>query len=137
MKKFQISLLAILFMYFCISLSSIGLSQDQPVLEVMDSAICLNVENRACVDPKEEFSASVDRLYCFTRIAGAPADTEVTHVWYYGDIERFRITLPVRSSSYRTYSSKRIQAYETGGWRVEILDSDGTLLKKIPFSIVQ
>lgn len=137
MKKLQLDLLAILFMFFCTSLLPNGLSQDQPRLEVIDSAICTNVENHDCLDPKEEFSATVDRLYCFTRITGGQGDTDVVHVWYYGDIERARVTLAVRSSSYRTYSSKRIQAHEIGQWRVEVLDSKGTLLKKIPFSIVQ
>ena len=136
MTKLKISLLMILCTVFCISLLPNGLGQDQSALEVVDSAICSNVENRACVDPKGEFSSGVDRLYCFTRISGAKGDTEVTHVWYFGDIERARVTLAVRSSSYRTYSSKRIQPHEIGPWRVEVLDSAGTLLKRIPFSIV-
>lgn len=137
MTKLKTSLLTILCMVFCMSLLPNGLGQEQPALEVVDSAICTNVEDRACVGPKEEFSSGVERLYCFTRITGAQGDTEVTHVWYFGDIERARVTLAVRSSSYRTYSSKRIQPHEIGPWRVEVLASDGTLLKKIPFSIVQ
>ncbi|MBN2242597.1 MAG: DUF2914 domain-containing protein [Acidobacteria bacterium] len=105
-------------------------------MEVADSAICASVEERACVDPKEEFSAGVEKLYCFTRINGAAVDSEITHVWYYGDIERARISLAVRSASYRTFSSKRIQAHEVGRWRVEVLGPDGAVLKTIPFSIV-
>jgi hypothetical protein len=77
----------------------------------------------------------IERLYCFTRITGATDDTQVTHVWYYGDVERARITLDVRSSSYRTHSSKKIQAFETGKWRVDILDAAGNVLKSVPFSI--
>ena len=134
--KLKISLLTILCMVFCLSLLPNAAAQDPPALEVADSAICTNVDNRACVDPREEFSSGVDRLYCFTRITGAQEDTEITHVWYFGDIERARVTLAVRTSNYRTYSSKRIQAHETGPWRVEVLASNGTLLKKIPFSIV-
>ena len=107
------------------------------MLEVVDSAICAGVEDLACVDPSEEFSGGVDKLYCFTRITGAKDDTEVTHVWYYGDIERARITLAVLSPSYRTYSSKRIQIYEIGPWRVDVLGPDGTVLKTISFTIVE
>jgi hypothetical protein len=135
MKTFPISLLVIL--HLCIFCLPIAVGQDQPALEVTDSAICRDVENLECVDPKEEFSANVGRLYCFTRIAGAQVNTEVTHVWYYGDSERARIALAVRSTNYRTYSSKRIQPHETGQWRVEVLDSNGTVLKTIPFSVVQ
>jgi hypothetical protein len=136
MKNLRISFAAILCALFCSSLLQNGMAQDAAALEVADSAICAGVEDRACVDPKEEFSAGVEKLYCFTRINGAQGDVEITHVWYYGDIERAHISLAVRSASYRTYSSKRIQAHETGKWRVEVLGPDGTVLKTIPFSIV-
>ena len=137
MKKVQISFFAVLCMLFSLSLLQNSLGQDAAALEVADPAVCTSVVDRACVDPKEEFSAAVEKLYCFTRITGAQEDTEVTHVWYFGDIERARITLAVRSSSYRTYSSKRIQTHETGPWRVEVLGPDGTVLKTISFSVVQ
>jgi hypothetical protein len=137
MKKSRISLSVILCMIFVFCLIQPGFGQGAPALEVADAAICQNIENRACVDAKEEFPANVDKLYCLTRINGAAEDTEVTHVWYYGDTERFRISLPVRSISWRTYSSKTIQSHETGKWRVEVLGPGDKLLKTISFSIVQ
>ncbi len=137
MKTFRKSIVTIACLLFSVLIVQKGLSQDAAALEVVDPAVCTSVENRACVDPKEEFSVSVDRLYCFTRITGAREDTEVTHVWYYGNIERARIPLSVRSASYRTNSSKRIQAHEAGQWRVEVLGPDGSVLKTISFSIVQ
>ena len=137
MKKVRISFFAILCMLFSLSLLQNSLGQDAAALEVADPAVCTSVVDRACVDPKEEFSAAVEQLYCLTRITGAQEDIEVTHVWYFGDIERARISLAVRSSSYRTYSSKRIQAHEAGQWRVEVLGPDGSVLKTISFSIVQ
>ena len=137
MKKSRIQFCAVLCVVFVFSFLQTGFSQGAPAPGVADSAICANIENRACVDPKEEFSTSVDKLYCLTRITGAGEDTEVTHVWYYGDVERFRIKLPVRSNSWRTFSNKRIQPHETGKWRVEVLGPGDALLKTISFSIVQ
>ena len=137
MKTFRKSLFTMVCLLFSLFIVQSGLGQDAPALEVMDPAVCTSVENRACVDPKEEFSAGVERLYCFTRITGAGEDTEVTHVWYYGNIERARVPLSVRSASYRTYSSKKIQAHEIGQWRVEVLGPDGSVLKTISFSVVQ
>ena len=137
MKIVRISFLAVLCMLFCLSLSQSGLGQDAAALEVVDSAICAGIEDRACVDPSEEFSAGVDKLYCFTRINGAQGDVEITHVWYFGDIERARVSLAVRSSSYRTYSSKRIQIYELGPWHVDVLGPDGKVLKTISFTMVE
>ena len=137
MKTSQISLIMVLCVVFSIFLVQTGFSQEASALDVVDPAICQSVENRACVDPKTEFSADVERLYCLTRITGAAEDTEVTHVWYYGNIERARIPLAVRSISYRTYSSKKIQAHEIGDWHVDVLDSAGSLIKSVPFKIVQ
>lgn len=137
MKKVRISFWAVLCMLFCLSLSQSVPGQDAAALEVVDSAICAGVENLACVDPSEEFSGGVEKLYCFTRIKGAQGDVEITHVWYFGDIERARISLAVRSASYRTYSSKRIQIYELGPWHVDVLGPDGTVLKTISFTIVE
>ncbi len=137
MKTLRISFMAILCMFFGISPAQNLFCQDDSSLEVMEAAICLNVENRACVDPKEEFSTADETLYCFTRVTGAKGDIEVTHVWYYGDVERARISLSVRSSSWRTFSSKRIQAHETGKWRVEVLGPGDVLLKTIAFTVVQ
>ena len=137
MKKFRFSFMAILCMFISVSLAQNLFCQEGSSLEIMDDAICLSVENRACVDPKDEFSTSDENLFCFTRVTGAKGDIEVTHVWYYGDVERARISLSVRASSWRTFSSKRIQAHETGKWRVEVLGPDGTLLKSIPFTVVQ
>jgi hypothetical protein len=83
------------------------------------------------------FSVSVGKLYCFTKIVGAAEETEVTHVWYFGDQERARVTLPVRAATWRTYSSKMIQAHEIGTWQVEILDANGNSLQTVDFEIVQ
>ena len=104
-------------------------------IEVASAAICKNVVNREAVDIGTRFPNSVPRLYCFTRIVGADQPTEIVHVWNYGDVERARISLKVKSSNWRTYSSKAIQANETGAWRVDVLDAAGNLLKTINFEI--
>lgn len=137
MKQFGIGFVAMASLCISLLLVQAGFSQEAAGLEVMNPAICKNVENLTCVDPQNEFSMPIDKLYCFTRISGAKEDTEITHVWYYGDVERFRISLNVRSSSWRTYSSKTIQAHETGKWHVDVLDSAGTVLKTVPFTVVQ
>jgi hypothetical protein len=43
--------------------------------------------------------------------------------------------LPVRSSNWRTWSSKTVLPQWVGQWQVEVLDRDGTLLKTIAFSL--
>ena len=136
MKRFFSGRLVILCLLAGVFLVPSGFGQQAALLEVKDPAICTNVESRACVDPKEEFSLPVDRLYCFTRITGAAGETEIAHVWYYGDVERARIPLAVRTASFRTYSYKTIQPHETGKWHVDVVDSSGKVLKTIPFEMV-
>lgn len=105
-------------------------------IEVAEAVITTNIVDRVPVDALESYSATVGQLYCFTRIVGAEADTSVTHVWYYGDQEMARVTLPVRSSYWRTWSSKNILPEWTGAWRVEILDEDGALIETAAFTLI-
>ncbi len=79
-------------------------------------------------------SSSVKSLYCFTRMTAPPGtDTTITHVWYNGDEKVGEYVLPVKGEKWRTYSKKNIQKGWSGEWRVEVLDSDGNLMKTIKF----
>ena len=102
-------------------------------LRVADGAITSAIVNQMPVDRIESFRADFGKLYCFTRISGAQGDTEVTHVWYYQDDELARVTLPVRSSDWRTYSSKRFLPQWAGQWRVVVLDGEQNEIATIPF----
>lgn len=106
-------------------------------LQVESAVICEQVVDREPVDVGSSFSATIGKLYFYNKIVGAEGNTHVTHVWYYGDTERARLTLSVRASNWRTYSSKRIQAQETGAWRAEVLDADGNTLATARFEVVK
>lgn len=106
-------------------------------MEVVNSAICEKIVNREVVNEGRSFSASVGKLYCFSKIANIENYTEVVHAWYYGNTERARVTLNVNPPAWRTYSSKIIQAHEIGSWRVEILDASGNLLETVHFEVTQ
>ena len=104
-------------------------------LRVLDRTICLNISDLKCLGRDTQFPPDVGKLYCLTRIVGAPGPTSVTHVWYFGDRERLRVHLAVKSANWRTYSSKNIRPREIGVWRVEILDPEGKRLAVCKFSI--
>ena len=106
-------------------------------LQVESAVICEQVVDREPVDVGSSFSASVGKLYFHTKIVGAEGNTQVSHVWYYGDTERARVTLSVRANTWRTYSSKRIQAHEIGAWRAEVLDAEGNTLATARFEVVR
>lgn len=111
-------------------------AQGQGTVKVIEGAICKNVVDRVPVEPGNVFSASVAKLYCFTEIAATEHPTEVTHVWYFGDVERATVTLPIKSLNWRTYSSKTIQSHEIGPWRVEVRGPDGSLIETLRFKVV-
>ena len=106
-------------------------------VQVENSTICEDVVNREVVSEGASFSASVGKLYCFSKIANIDSNTSVVHAWYYGSEERARVSLNVNPPAWRTYSSKIIQAHEIGVWRVEILDQDGNLLETVRFQVTQ
>ncbi|MDX2479548.1 MAG: DUF2914 domain-containing protein [Desulfuromusa sp.] len=102
-------------------------------LSVADGTITSAIENQMPVDRIESYRADFGKLYCFTQIVGAQEDTVVTHVWYYQDSELARVTLPVRSSNWRTYSSKRFLPQWAGKWVVVVLDEEQNEIATIPF----
>ena len=104
-------------------------------LKVVDGTITSAIEDQMPIDKIESYRADFGKLYCFTRIVGAQGDTEVTHVWYFQDNELARVTLPVRSSDWRTYSSKRFLPQWAGEWSVVVLDGEQNEIATIPFRL--
>ena len=133
---FSFSKVVVVLISVCLFIPTVE-AQMQDKIEVADAAICKDVVDREAVDVGTRFPNSVQRLYCYTKIVGADQPTEIVHVWNYGDVERARITLSVKSSNWRTFSSKVIQAHEIGAWHVDVLDTAGNLLKTINFEVTQ
>ena len=130
--KRQPHLLIVLVALMAISLSPAVTCKAQ---EVAYSAICRNVIDRQPIGGGDSFEASVGQLWCFTKIVGAESPMEITHIWYFGDTIRARVDLAVRSISWRTYSSKKIQAYEIGDWHVDVVGPQGQILDRLSFKI--
>jgi hypothetical protein len=137
MKLFSWSAAVIAIAMILIGLSFIPpvWSQNADSLDIVEAVICREVADHKPVDPGTDFLSTVGKLFCFTKVRGAKTETHITHVWYYGNTERFRIILPVKSASWRTYSIKNIRPNETGAWHVDILDSAGNRLEVLNFLI--
>jgi len=121
----------------CLSIPFSSHAQQAGAVRVESAAICTGVADREAVGVGTSFAVSVGRLYCFSKIADIRESTDIVHVWYYGEMERARVSLKVNPPAWRTYSSKIIQAHEIGSWRVEILDASGNLLETTKFETVQ
>jgi hypothetical protein len=112
------------------------LAQDEEAtISVQDATICQQVVDRIPMGTGDVFSPEVPELYCFTRIVGAQADTEVTHNWYYKGNLMASVVLPVGSASWRTWSKKKISPEMVGEWMVEILSQEGVALESIIFFV--
>ena len=134
----KVSFSSVVIWLMCVSfLIPAANAQQTEKLDVVAAAICERVEDREAVNVGSQFTNSTPRLYCFTKVVGAATPTEVVHVWSYGDVERARVPLAVNGDSWRTYSSKAIQAHEIGSWRVDVLDMSGNLLETLNFEITQ
>ncbi len=110
-------------------------AQEAGYIEVAYAAICRDVIDRQPIGIGDTFYSTVGKLWCWTKIVGAQRPVEIIHVWYFGDTERARVPLAVTSSSWRTHSSKIIQAHEIGDWHVDVIGPEGEILKRLRFKI--
>lgn len=104
-------------------------------VSVGEAAIGTGVEDRALVGQGLQFDSAVGKLYAFTRIIGAPAETRVSHQWYYGDQLMAEVSLPVRGANWRTWSTKSVMPGWVGNWRVDVVGEDGEVLDSLNFTI--
>jgi len=102
---------------------------------VVRFVVAKGVENKEPVDVAETFPVSTEKVYCFLEAAGITMDTEVSFVWFHGQNEMRKITLPLgMGSRWRTYAYKNLVGLR-GDWRVEIRDQGGKVLQEAKFKV--
>jgi hypothetical protein len=97
--------------------------------------ICKSVVEREPVGEGESFPADITKVFCFTDVRNAGADTFITHEWYYKDELKATVRLKVAGAQWRTWSSKGIDKNWTGKWNVKVKDADGNLLCETSFIV--
>ena len=111
-----------------------AVAQEQSALVLEEIHICTAVEDRQPSNVGTVFPDDLDKLYCFTEIGGAEDVTYVHHVWYFENNEIARVKLPVKSKTWRTWSSKKLNML-LGNGHVEIVSESGDILGKAEFEI--
>jgi hypothetical protein len=112
-----------------------GALKETAGLTIARLVVGTGVDNREPVGVAEVFPASTEKVYCFLEATGIAKDTEVSFVWFYGEKEMLKISLPVKMGSrWRTNASKNLGGLK-GEWKVEIRDPDGNLLKDTKFKV--
>lgn len=104
-------------------------------MKITELAVTTKIVRGKPVDSVHRISsAAVKALYCFTRLAASEElDTTIKHVWYRNGEMVGEYELPVQGRKWRTYSKKEIQRGWSGDWKVEVVDSEGKLLKTVSF----
>lgn len=97
-------------------------------LRAENMVICAAIKDRTPIGATDTLPSDILTVYCYTRIVGAKDTTAVRHVWYYGDRKMAEVELPVKSSSWRTWSSKRVLPQWKGNWKVEVVAPDSTVI---------
>lgn len=96
---------------------------------------CAGIKDRAPVGASETFPRDVFKVYCFTTIAGVEDTLAITHEWYYGDKKVATVDLPVKSSRWRTWSSKKMMPGWQGAWRVDVRTPEGAVIRSGSFTL--
>ena len=104
-------------------------------LKVEKAVMCKGVDQRTPLGIGNVFASDAGTIYCFSKITGAAQDTVVTHKWYLNGDLKSSVDLPVKSSSWRTWSLKRIDSADVGDGMVEVVSEEGVVLTTIIFFI--
>lgn len=93
------------------------------------------VEKGEPVGVAETFPATTEKVYCFLEATNISKDTEVSFVWFHGQKELLKISLPLKMGpKWRTYANKNLRGSK-GDWKVEIKDANGNLIKDVKFKV--
>lgn len=109
-------------------------SEESPSITV-EAVLCTSVEERMPVGTNDHFPSDVGQVCLWSKVLGCMDTTTIKHIWYYQGDEIAAFKLPVRSSSWRTFSYKTIPSGWSGDWAVKVVDAGGNVLKAIPFKI--
>jgi len=109
---------------------------DMSEIKVARAVICTAIVDREPQGSAETFAKGLQKLSCFSHIEGVKDTLKIQHKWYYKEQLAGTVPLTVRSMSWRTYSSKKIEEKMTGDWKVEIVNAEnGGVLKTLSFSV--
>ena len=110
-------------------------AKEGPGFTIARLVVGTGVENREPVGVAETFPASTEKVYCFLEATNIAKDTEVSVVWFHGEKEIWKISLPLKMGpKWRTNALKNLRGLK-GDWKVEIKDADGNLVKDVKFKV--
>lgn len=105
-------------------------------LKVSKASVCRSIENRMPAGVDQSFYTSDGKIYVWSMIESRQGSSTIHHIYYLEGKKISDVSLDVRSSRWRTWSSKTIASNRfRGKWRVDITTSDGDLLRRLFFEV--
>ena len=112
-----------------------GAPKEASSFAVKRLVIGTGVENGEPTGVAETFPDSTEKVYCFLEATDIAKDMEVSFVWFSGDKEMSKFSVPLKMGSrWRTFAYKNLREIK-GDWKVEIRDSDGKVVKDVRFKV--
>ena len=106
---------------------------DTDTLYVTELLLCRDVVEREPVDIVQSYTADDEMAWAFARIYNSGDMTNVTFRWFYEEVEYFTFNSRVGTSKqWRTYSRVTVRP---GSWRVEVIDTEGNVIKEARFHV--
>jgi len=106
--------------------------QAQSAGAVKKVVICSGIESREPADDLSQVDASMSRVYCWTNIQLNATPALVKHVWYADGTHVGEVSLNIKGSPWRTWSSKNVWP---GQWKVEVQSETGEVLASKEFQV--
>jgi len=101
----------------------------------VEAVLCLGIEDHLPLGVVDTLDNDIEKVYLWTKISELANPTFIVHKWIYKKREMASVKLPVKSSEWRTWSSKKLLPEYVGEWEVQIIDDDDNILKSILFFI--
>ena len=108
-----------------------------PQLTLVQAVMCEGLEELEPVNETVIFSVANGNVFCFTAFDPVPEKTVIYHHWFKRDQPEKEIKLGLKTPKWSSFSKISIRNMDVGPWRVEILDSDGKILKTLRFSVTE
>jgi hypothetical protein len=105
-------------------------------LKVSKASVCRSIENRMPAGVDQTFYPSDGKIYVWSQIESRRGSSTIHHIYYLEGQKIGEVSLDVRSSRWRTWSSKTISSNRfRGKWHVDITTSNGDLLRRLFFEV--
>jgi hypothetical protein len=114
---------------------SAAVSQEKGTLTLDQAVMCEDIKENAPVNKTVIFPLSLGKAICFTSFSVVPENVIMHHNWYNRDKIVARVNLRLKPPRWSTFSSIPLKEKDKGPWRVEVLDSEGRLLRVLRFSV--